>query len=214
MFYLFLFLTSSLLISLSEYFNNKKYKSQSFFFAFISILILSIFAGIRDTSVGTDVEYYVVKHYFWALNYIDQPFEFILFLNSYDEVEFLYSMIVYIGGFFENLNLILFILSFITNVFIYLGLSLERKNISLLFYNYSLNIVRQACALSITFYIFSLILNNKISIHKLLILSLIAIGFHWSSIAIIFLFYLIAFCNNKNHTTILIFICFLNPIIF
>ena len=192
MIYIFIFAFSGVLLYLSEYLKKIGNKHLAECTAIMMLLFVSIFAGIRSVDVGTDVSYYVVKHFEWAKMYDKKFVDFVKYMYSYEEVDFLYAVIQYLGAnFFGNLHIVLFILSFITNTFVYLAIKEENKKISvpiawifycLLFFNTSLNIVRQSCAIAIVFYIAILYSSKKISLKKFLLFGIFAALFHRTAI--------------------------------
>ncbi len=228
MIYIFVFLLTGLLIYQSEYYKRKNKWVLGNIFAVLVILIVSIFAGIRDISVGTDVEYYVIKHFNWVALFPNQMWKYIIYLVTYDEVEPIYALVQYIGySVFHSINFVLFMLSLITHIFIYFGLVKKAEQISIstawliycfLFYNTTLNIVRQSCAVAIIFYMVMCILEEKISVKKYIILTVIALGFHRSSLLMaIILPLLIWSYNNKikrNINYIIVFVLCLFPFFF
>lgn len=195
MIYIAIFCVTTIFVYFSEFLFKNNQKSLSYIVVAFTIIFISIFAGIRDTTVGTDVEYYVVKHFNWGKNFSGHPLDYLGFMYYDEEVDPLYSIIVFIGAnIFDNINFILFVLSFIVNFFVYLAIANERGKISvsigwmiycLLFFNTSLNIVRQACAVSIVFYLSVLLTNKKLSLRKFILLGISAVLLHRSCIIIL-----------------------------
>ena len=216
MIYIFIFAFSGVLLYLSEYLKKIGNKHLAECTAIMMLLFVSIFAGIRSVDVGTDVSYYVVKHFEWAKMYDKKFVDFVKYMYSYEEVDFLYAVIQYLGAnFFGNLHIVLFILSFITNTFVYLAIKEENKKISvpiawifycLLFFNTSLNIVRQSCAIAIVFYIAILYSSKKISLKKFLLFGIFAALFHRTAIlAIVVIGFFFFMLFKKKYNYILVF---------
>lgn len=216
MIYIFVFAFSGILLYLSEYLKKIGNKHLARCIAVMMLLFVSLFAGVRSVDVGTDVSYYVVKHFEWAKMYDKKIIEFIKYMYSYEEVDFLYTVIQYVGAnYFHNLHIVLFILSFITNMFAYLAIDGENKKISvpiawilycLLFFNTSLNIVRQSCAIAIVFYMTILYSNKKSSSKNLLLFGILAVLFHRTAIlAIIVIFAFVFLGNKKKYNYMLVF---------
>lgn len=208
MIYFFMFFCSTLFVWRSEYLYKKKRKSISYIIIALMLVMLSVFAGIRDTSVGTDVEYYVVKHFNWVKMFAGHPFQYIGYMYSFEEVDPLYAMILYIGSHvFHSINFVLVVLSFITNFFAYMAIKSERNRVSvstswmiycLLFFNTSLNILRQASAVAIVFYIMVLLVNKKITMKKFILFGLFAIFLHRSSIIMLIVLPILIYLTFRN----------------
>ena len=124
----------------------------------LSVLFPVLLAGLRATSVGTDVSYYLVTDFRLAGL---RP-SFIRFLTSYaSSREILYMLIVYaVKKAFDNINVVLFLFQLITIVGIHIGLYKHRNIVSmplalaiflLLFYSETLNLLRQWMGLGIIF---------------------------------------------------------------
>lgn len=195
MIYIFIFSLTGLLIYQSEYYEKKHKKILSDLIAIAAVLTISTFAGLRDISVGTDVEYYLVKHFNWASMFKGRMWEYVVYLTTFEEVEPIYAFVQYIGyHIFHKVNFVLFILSFITHTFIYFGIKKKENEISVsfgwiiycfIYFNTSLNIVRQSCAVAILFYIVMCYTQNERSVKKNFVLIIVAMGFHRSTIFVI-----------------------------
>ena len=134
MIYIFIFSLTGLLIYQSEYYEKKHKKILSDLIAIAAVLTISTFAGLRDISVGTDVEYYLVKHFNWASMFKGRMWEYVVYLTTFEEVEPIYAFVQYIGyHIFHKVNFVLFILSFITHTFIYFGIKKKENEISVSF---------------------------------------------------------------------------------
>lgn len=202
-YYVLTFMLSAYLIYLSQKKKNK-------IFLFLSLLIPCILAGIRNISVGTDVEIYIIPNFNYAKSFLVFK-EYLTYMN-YDQKEIGYSLMNYVlANCFNSIQWILFIYQLITTLFIYLSfrqLSSKYKIplwlCMLLYYfalyNRSLNIIRQCMAVSIVFYGLSIYLTkNKLFTYILLIL--IASLIHTSSfIALLYIPIKELFkdCDNKT----------------
>lgn len=155
---------------------RKSTKALNYFFAFLTILIPSSFAGLRY-GIGTD--YFSYQNAFYKIK-----------SNLYVESEFLYlfinKFIAYIGLEFQ---LVLFITSFITTLFIYLALRNFKAYIyisigmfvyMLLYYQISFNAIRQIAAMAILLYSVKFIINRNFI--KFTIFVIIAMGFHKTAV--------------------------------
>ena len=186
--YIVVFVISTFFLYISEYCYKKENKIVAKLFACICILVLSVFAGFRDVSVGTDVEYYLVGHFNIAANFSGRFFDYLIYMTNVQEAEPLYVIIQYIGHqFFHSIHFVMFIISGITILFFYLGLQLKSREINiafgwflycLLLFNLSLNILRQSCAITIIWYLVLAFSERKLTAVKYVLLVLLATGFH------------------------------------
>lgn len=181
--YLVFFAISFLLIYLSEkYKNNKKI---SYSLEIVAILTLSILAGIRSLDIGTDVKTYVQPAFMHTI---------VSGLDNYftSQIEIGYMILNYLVSLFTHrISILLFVIQFIIIFFSYQGIKKICKDNSnmgfmifiILFYNMSLNIVRQFLALAFLLYSFKFLYQKKYLITILIII--LSSLFHKS--AIIFL---------------------------
>src|SRR5690625_4687138 len=172
---------------------RKSSKPLNVFFAFLTIFVPSIFAGVRF-GIGTD--------YF---NYLQG------FINSTisgtTDSEFLYSIISKTVGFLGlDFQFVLFINAFITTIFIYLALRNHKNVLSiglgmflymLLYYQMSYNIVRQVTALAILLYSLQYISKRNFKLFTLFII--LAMGFHTTAIIFYPLYFLNWLYGSSKH---------------
>ncbi len=186
--YILCFSISCLCFYVAEIKRNNNYK-QFVFFSIIGIILPCLLAGARDKTIGTDVLVYGDRLYNLAKN-----LDFFSFIAA-SPCEFLYSVLVYglaritITTFWQY-----FIFQLIVVVCIYIALIKQdtRKvwigmaGYYLMFYGYSLNWMRQMIAMSIIFFAYLFIKEEKLI--KYIIMVIIATLFHSSAIIAI-LFY-------------------------
>lgn len=191
MIYIFIFFITSLIFLIATFFENNNLKIIGFPLQIINIIILTLFAGLRAFSVGTDVLYYMVPSFQYASLYAN--------FNEYWKVyhfEPLYAFLSYKISIFsgQNSTLFLTILACIIIVFIFMYLKNERKYIDINFafylflwgfFNISLNYTRQLIALSISIYSLTYLLKNKEV--KFTIGIIIASLFHYSALLLLIL---------------------------
>lgn len=187
--YLITFILSTLVFYVAENTNNKVLKVTLYIFA---IIIPSVLAGVRDSSVGTDVNVYGKRFY-----NISRQSETLLelFANlSLQGVtsEYLFHLLNFVlSRFFYDYHAGLFAYSLITSSFFFLGyVNLKRMyDVSigtgmifyyLSLYNTSLNAMRQIIAVSMVFYAVTFLLQDKIV--KFFLLFILAFFFHSSAI--------------------------------
>lgn len=202
MIYVITFLASSVFFWISEKSRNKY---ASIFFASIGIIIPCILAGMRADTVGTDVRVYVEPMYNAAqesantATYMAQRWYVIWRYMYMKDYEVGFSILIFLiqkmGGSF---GVVLFVIELLIIAPIYLGLKKLKKpypiSISMLvfyfmFYNMTLNMMRQWIAMAILFMGFPDLINNKK--RSYIIYILIACLFHISAlfgIAILFVY--------------------------
>ena len=168
------------------------------------ILIPSILAGLRDTTVGTDVKIYV--EYLFQIAQNSQSLKDYLLYYGVDGIEFGYNILTFFTAkIFGDLHWLLFFIQLIiiTNVFLFLYN--KRVNISITiglfiylftFYNVTLNISRQLIAVS--FIMYSLILLERKKYIKTLVVFFIALSFHSSSIIAIIMYIIMLIFDAKK----------------
>lgn len=200
--YLIIFILSLICINIGEKFEFcKKYVIGRMFYT-IGLLIPAILAGMRDYSIGTDVNVYGIPMFNTALGYSSLN-DYILHNSEATLAEPLYGIMNFIiSRFTTNPFWILFIIALIINYFIFLGWYKYKNKIPLWFgmllfyftyYNLSLNMMRQCIAMSIIFYSIHFIFEGKIKRYYLWVI--IAIGFHTSSIIALTFFPFYTFVN-------------------
>lgn len=140
---------------------SDNHKRRQFFFSFFAVLIPSFIAGVRDPGIGTDsgVEGYVCT--VWdETSYVDdiETFVFAVF-NSYfkEGIEFGYLLLNFLGhSISKDIHCIFFLSNALTMFLFYFCAYENRKRASmtvtmavflLIYYNLSLNLVRQSIAL-------------------------------------------------------------------
>lgn len=209
--YVLSFLGSTLCVYLAEKNNSKEIQ---YVFLFLAVLITSLLAAFRALSVGTDVLNYVQPMFVDAQNannfseYLSLPIVGDWRIMLVSSFEYGYTTLVFVcAKLFNNIFSLLFITQFIIVGCVVIGLWRQKKELSvslgifsyyLLFYNTSLNMVRQSIAMSILFMAFSY-LKDKRNI-TYFILMIIAISFHRTAVigVIIFLLYIYFYKNSRN----------------
>lgn len=199
--YLLFFTISLILIYCSE---KSRVRLKKIFYAFLAIFILSVFAGIRDYTLGTDVLLYG-KIWFEKSVEFDS---FIMFLKKANEysIGIGYAALNYfVSRISNNFHFFLFVYQFIHLSLIYSTIRLFKSKISITFaffiylftfYNLSYNILRQIMAISIVFFGYRFIKNKKLV--KYVITILLACSFH-STAVIGFMLYPISWAiTNKK----------------
>lgn len=187
--YIIAFILSLICIYIGQKFEESNYSIIAKIFYIIGILIPTILAGIRDYSIGTDVEVYAVPIFKNASEY-NSLNDYISYVIASGNKDYLYFVMNFIVSRFTTESFwILFFISLNINLFIFLGWYKCKKKIPIWFgmflfyftyYNMSLNAMRQCIAMSIIFYAFSFITEKKV--YKYYFWIIIATGFHTSGI--------------------------------
>ena len=154
----------------------------------ISVLLPSLIAGFRGDTVGTDVMVYVKPLYEGALRITG----FASYMTAFPKIDFGYLCIVYYTTkIFKEMFAVLFVTALVTYIPIfYIAEYFEKeKGIKgstvllcyyLLFFNLTLNAVRQSVAISLILLFFVLVNSNKII--KALVTAVVAQAFHNSAV--------------------------------
>ena len=189
-------------------FNNKKYerikdskKLIGIICSIFAILLPSIIAGVRDESIGIDVNVYMKPIFERAR----LGFSFVEFNKLSSSTEYLYNLLTYLVALItNNFNVFMFLVEFIIVSLVYLTIYRYREKgpmwigmmvFLLIYYNRSLNIIRQSMALAITFYSTKYLKNRNYI--KYIITIVIATLFHTSAF-VAGLIYIIYIQLNKN----------------
>lgn len=184
------------------------------FYSVLIILWISLLAGLRDETIGTDILVYGNRTFEAARELNFQAF----IQNTYFGlgIEPLYGLLNYIVALFtSNVHVLYFLVEFIMISLVYSRIFqlATPKDVVLgllifecLFMGSSYNLLRQGIAMSIVFFA-SQYLERKQYL-KYIILSLIAVGFHSSAIiAVLFLImYIVISKKNTIYTHIIIII--------
>ena len=185
--------------------SNIKNKGLFIFFSIITIILPSLIAGFRDTTVGHDIEAYMVP-LFNNLLFVSNANELLyyLFLDELDGFFILFNFCI--TRFTDNIFWAFFIQQVIVLSLVYITCyKLRNKlNAPLLFFSYlvfyfcsSMSAARQVFAVAMIFYSFPYIIEKKI--YKFLLCIIIAWTMHKSAILGITLYPLSVFCNKSNN---------------
>lgn len=209
MIYIVFFLISCFLIWLSEK-SSSRYIGK--LLAFIAILLPCILAGMRADTIGTDLRVYVEPMYNAAKqstsfsSYMDQRWYVIWRYMYVNKFEIGFTTLVYLieklGG---SLGTVLFFIQALILAPIYLGLKRMKKSYPvylgmlvfyLLFYNTSLNMMRQWIAMSILFYGLSYLITNEKK--KYFITIVVACLFHTSALMGVVIYFLYMYSQKQR----------------
>lgn len=209
MIYIAVFLMSCFLIWLSE---KSPSRNVGKLLAFIAILLPCILAGMRADAIGTDVKVYVEPMYNAAKqstnfsSYMSQRWYVIWRYMYVDKFEIGFTTLVYLieklGG---SLGTVLFFIHVLIVAPVYLGLKKMNKPYPvclgmlvfyLLFYNTSLNMMRQWIAMSILFYGLSYLITNEKK--KYFITIVVACLFHTSALIGVGIYFLYIYSQMQR----------------
>lgn len=175
-------------------------KKRMFFF-FLAVLIPSLLAAFRTEAIGTDTSFYV-KNSFYNAKFYHSFWTY----NHYYSMEFLYNLLVYIAQKMTgNIQYLYFFFEVVILGFTLGACYHERDKVPmhysygfflLLYYNRSLNMVRQTLALSVVLYAFHFIREKKL--FKYLLFVYIASLFHSTAIFAVIAYPLSRFISGKN----------------
>ena len=172
MIYIFSFTVSCLFLSCSE---KKWCKNKLFGYILIllALLIPSVLAGLRDFSIGTDVELY---GNIWFADACKMDFISYIESASTSSIGVLYALLNYLTALVtDDIKIFYFFLSFIETLLVYMGLKGFDKQISVpfgmfayytLFYNNTLNLLRQFLAFSIVLFSYQFLVKKKYFIFR------------------------------------------------
>lgn len=193
--YLSIFFISSSFLNYSERFDKMfiEEKVKKIIYIVFVLSIPAFFAGIRE-GIGTDYNNY--SNIFTAINtgVGNNPTEMGYTLLNY--------IVGKLGG---DIQIVFFIMSFLTFLFVYLFLNHYQKSISIsigmlvfliMFYNMSYNIVRQVLAIAISLYAMKYIDEKKPKLF--IIFHALAMMFHAGTIVLLPMYILYNHFSNKR----------------
>jgi hypothetical protein len=209
--YIFLLVTTTLF----AYFADelfKKHRSQSIFFIIAIVISYTIFAGSRDFGIGIDTNLYIEEYFntakslnsvkdFFLIESMDKGFLFLCWLSS------LINSDKQIALFVIELWIISFTLHAVYILKKYYGVKLWVFVFLyfFIFFGYSLNLMRQFCAMSLLLWGFSWLRQGNWKVY--LFTQFLAFYFHSSSIVFLLvpLVYYLSFIKTiriRNYITI------------
>mgnify|MGYP004598912551 CR=1 FL=1 len=205
MIYIGMFVVTILCTYIAERTEKKEKKIVFVFFSILSILVPSILAGIRTLDIGIDLQVYVEKIFLLATrcNTFKEYFEVC-------NTDFLYMVVNYlVSRFTNNINWLLFVFELINMSLAYLFIYNNRKTNPMwlsmavylfLFYNISLNLVRQGLAISVILFSMRYVENRKFI--KFLICIVVATLFHSTAVFTIPVYFIFNIIENAKHKKI------------
>ncbi|MBS6134873.1 MAG: EpsG family protein [Bifidobacterium longum] len=169
------------------------------FFAALTVFEVGILSGIRDYSIGTDIQVYGNQVFSYAVQSHSITKFLNLCVNDIGMTEKGYALLNYIVAIFSsNPHFLYFILGLLTNGLIYYGLlrlhnvcsiSIAWLTYLLVFYASTLNLLRQSLAIAIIFVMCTYAFSRRYVTSICLIV--VAYSFHHSAIVGIYLLFFI-----------------------
>lgn len=158
MIYLLCFGASALFAQLAY---KSKIKQMILLWSVLSIAVTVILAGLRDYSIGIDVENYRSFRLYWGQAYASGNLgEYLKFYSKFEH-EYIFALIIgCVAQYTGNFRLFLFICHTVIITGVYIGAYRQRKNVNpamvmllfyLYFYSHSLNVMRQYMAMAVVF---------------------------------------------------------------
>lgn len=159
MIYLLCFGTSALF---AQFAKKSKYKFWFLVFSVVSIMVPTILAGLRDYSIGIDVKNYIIDSKYWqGASVADSLWEYIKNIFTSDKIEPLFGLFIgVIEKITGNFRVFLTLSHLVIMTGIYIGAFRQKDYVDpvlviilfyLIFFNHSLNIIRQYMAMAIIF---------------------------------------------------------------
>lgn len=202
MIYIATFLISFLCMYLGR---KSKYKIPRYIGSLAAIILPSALAGLRDFSIGTDINEYGNAWFRFSIQYHYDLLFFLKFAVGSD-IGALYALLNYIiSSITDNVHWFYFALSLLTNVIVVKALDDNEDIIDpsfgylsylFLFYNLSLNAMRQSVAIALILYGYKYIKEKKNI--RYLIVVLVATMFHSSAVAAVTLLVIGLLSNGKQ----------------
>ena len=168
----------------------------------VSVLVVSVLAGVRDLNVGTDIWTYGE----WLFRAAARHPRFFVFIRGNKEIDFLYLVLTFLSGkFFSDSHWLYFFTGLLIYGFMLAGLWRYRRKISvsfawllylLIFYGDTLNAMRQCIAVSISFWALGFAFDKQ---YKKFVISIAAaILFHNSAIIALGIFVIWQLLNKHD----------------
>lgn len=217
MIYLIVFAASCGLMQLSEHIRNrnkadfflfqekKKSKPICIILTILALLLPAILAGLRDSSIGTDVELYGNYWFEYAGKYKLIPY---IKMGLEQSIGLVYMLLNYaVSMITDDVKVFYFVLSLLETVLVYMGVRPFRDKISVpfamfcyytIFYNNTLNLLRQSLAVAFVCFSYQYLVRDKIGIY--LLISILAVMSHYSAIFVFLLIFIWKYlkrCSNK-----------------
>lgn len=173
-----------------------------FVLVFFAITICSLLAGMRDYTVGTDVLVY--GYDVFRISAFSSSFGACLDLSK---VEFFYSLVNYLfGNIVCNFSFILFTIQFLILIMIFAYIYRYRAIVPIwfsflvylfLYYNVSLNLIRQSIAISFLYAFLFLLENRKYLLYIFVVI--LSYFFHRTAVLAALIMFVIYYIGNRNN---------------
>ena len=201
MIYIVTFFISTIFVYLGDKYKGNRIFSKVLLIA--GVLFVSILAGVRDLSIGTDIKTYGE----WLFKGASSGIGFFSFIKANSDIEPLFLALVYaVAKFFSDSHWLYFAIGLLQYGFTLAGIMNFRGKISvpyswfcflLIFYGDTLNAMRQFIALASAFWAFYYFFKGEYK--KYVVWTIIAVLFH--NTAIVSFFIAVIYFVLKNHNT-------------
>ena len=212
--YFLVFFISTIFAYISEINYKTNKKKIATIFSLIAIFIPCLMAGLRASGVGTDTKVYINGVFIYIVNHVSTISDLLVYINQ-GTIEPLYMLFNFlISKISSNLCVLYFALEVLIILPAYFGCKKlgKRFNVSsslcyliflILFFNKSLNMCRQAIAMSICFYSLDYVFDKKLL--KYITCMIVAFLFHRSTIIFLPVYFIYKIINNgsKKDNTII-----------
>lgn len=197
--YIVTFFVTALLVYIASRLPNRLAASMT---GISAVIILTLLAALRSTSVGTDIKYYILMPFDWAK---ENELHLIPFFQNFRRMEPLFNILMFIAVKLGSPYFAMGVLSLITNGFIYAGICEKHEAddrwftwalYCFLFFNDTLCIMRQYVAVSILFYMMAK--NKRIKTVEVILLSLLAVSIHYVGVFIPIIYLLYKLIDNSS----------------
>lgn len=204
--YFIMFGLSALACVFAERCRRLKKKKQFLFWSIVTVLLPSVLAGIRDSSVGYDVELYL-NRIFMIAEQSKSYFRYVVQMTVlYSNVGIGFSSLVYAAAhLFEDVHWTYFFVNLMPVCLFYIAIyrnnKIKHKSfvwlvLLLVIYNVSLNLLRQIIAVSIIYFGQEFVRKKKPI--KYIVTCIVAFLFHDSAIIFIAFYFVYWFIQAKG----------------
>lgn len=204
MIYLILFFITSILFYAAQQLKDTS-KVAFYVLSYLAIFLLALVAGCRDNTIGTDVTVYEDRTFNLA-NHSGSPITDAF--GDLGGVEPFFYILNYIASLFGDLGTALFLIMFVQTLFVFYGMKFYMDRAPLwmlmlaydfLFYNTTLNIMRQGIA--VAFMLFSYQYVEKRKLIKLLLMAILSFFWHKTGAVAFIMLFGIYFISWRSEST-------------
>ncbi len=220
MIYLVAFSVTILSSYFASFFKKRKKKIPYWLLKIAAIIIPALLAGFRGNNVGTDVSSYLVEDYRLAVA-SDSPIDYLA--SGYGEPLFL--LLIYSAvKLFANFNVVLFVIQLLIMILTYkacedfedsnggVPVFLSYAFFLFIYYNQTLNLLRQSIALSIALLSYRYLVKNKNV--PFLLLTVLACLFHKTALIMLLVWVIYKLQQKMKYAELIITVMALLVVLF